>query len=89
MDVNSVMAAPKIKLCRVNQNAKERYYRLEISRTLFGDFEVQRVYGASCNKRPTGQRRDLFCTYEDAKMFYDNILFAKRKRGYCESVLYA
>lgn len=59
-----------------------RYYIVELYRSLFGEYVVERRYGNAANVAPTGVKRDIFKNYLAAKRFFFTIVRKKRKRGY-------
>jgi predicted DNA-binding WGR domain protein len=71
----------KVMLVRV-EKGRERYYKLSISKNLFGDFELDRVYGATRNKKPTRSLREFFGSLEDAVCFFNTTLKSKTAKGY-------
>lgn len=71
----------KTQLKRVCDN-RERYYTISLYTTLFGYFCIERVYGASKNKTPTGIKREYFNEVSEAKSQYSSIMKAKISKGY-------
>jgi len=71
----------KVKLIRV-VNKSERYYEIFLFTTLFGDYCIERVYGATRNKSHTGLKKDYFSSFKEALVFYKSIIKSKQKRGY-------
>lgn len=69
------------KLTRICNN-KERYYSLFLYQNLFGYFCIERIYGASLNKKPTGTIREFFNEADEAKKRYFAIMKAKTSKGY-------
>lgn len=63
-------------------NNKERYYSLFIYETLFGDFCVERIFGAVVNKKPTGIVREFFSDETTAQAQFATIMKAKISKGY-------
>ncbi|MDA3053190.1 WGR domain-containing protein [Campylobacter sp. JMF_01 NE2] len=59
-----------------------RYYLIELSKTLFGEFELRRIYGNVNYKSKTGERVAYFSDKNLAIKAYDLILKQKIKRGY-------
>ena len=59
-----------------------RYYYLELSPTLFGEYLVVRKYGNISYKAPTGVRKNFFNSHEDAKIFFEKVLAKKQRKGY-------
>lgn len=75
------------KLKRVINN-RERYYILSMYRTLFGNYCLERVYGATNNKAPTGQIKEYFCELNDAQEKYDELIKQKKSKGYVVTFAY-
>ena len=71
----------RVKLIRV-VNKKERYYEIELFTTLFGDFCIERVYGATRNKKPTGIVKQYFEDFSKAHKSFTSLLKAKISKGY-------
>jgi predicted DNA-binding WGR domain protein len=69
------------KLTRICNN-KERYYSIFLYQNLFGYFCIERIYGASLNKKPTGVIREFFNEADEAKKRYSAIMKAKTSKGY-------
>lgn len=63
-------------------NERERYYHVSLYKTLFGEFCIERIYGALKNKKPTGSKREFFDSVSDAKARYRSIMKAKASKGY-------
>ena len=63
-----------------------RYYLIELSKTLFGEFEVRRIYGNINYKSKTGERVKYFA--DKALALKDFELFKRQKirRGYATKV---
>jgi len=59
-----------------------RYYCLEISPTLFGEYLVVRKYCNLSYKAPIGVRKKFFSSHEDAKNFFEKVLAKKQRKGY-------
>jgi predicted DNA-binding WGR domain protein len=59
-----------------------RFYQIELLPTLFGEYLLQRVYGNTQNKKPTGIKRSFFNNIDQAKESFEVILNKKTKRGY-------
>lgn len=69
------------KLIRI-VNKNERYYILNINPTLFGEFCVERIYGAVRYKNPTRKIRNFFSSEKEANEQYSLILKNKISKGY-------
>ena len=63
-------------------NGHTRYYKIVLSKTLFGEYGVERVYGAERNKKPTGHKENFFETIETAMRCFEDILKTKYAKGY-------
>jgi len=63
-------------------NGRERYYIISIYQTLFGEVCLERIYGSTKNKKPTGSIRSFFSALQDAKELYSQILQNKTHKGY-------
>lgn len=59
-----------------------RYYKIFICKTLFQNYEVERIYGNINYKSCTGNRRNFFDNLENAQDFINKTLREKIKRGY-------
>jgi hypothetical protein len=55
-------------------DGRTRYYLLSCQPNLFGDFIVSRVYGSALNKKPTGEKIELFASEEEARSYYEAVL---------------
>lgn len=71
----------KNKLIRVCNNRK-RYYYLSIYKTLFNTFCLERIYGSASNKKPTGEKREFFSSFDEAKQIFILIKNQKINKGY-------
>jgi len=65
---------------KVNHNI--RYYKLDISKTLFNNSLLFIEYGNIKYKNPTGTIKYYFDTISDAKKEFMSIFNKKVKRGY-------
>ena len=63
-------------------NHQIRYYTLQIYKTLFGEYILEKKYGSIKNKRPTGVKREFFLSLGDAVKATALQIEAKLKRGY-------
>jgi len=72
----------RVSLHRITNIGHIRYYRVELFATLFGEFVVEREYGNAKNKTPTGHKKMMYNTIEDAKEAFLVIVDLKQKRGY-------
>ena len=71
-----------ISMTRHTDRGTVRYYKLELSSTLFGEFVVEREYGNAYFKAPTGVKKDFFDSFDDAVAMFETLLKQKQKRGY-------
>jgi len=76
----------RAKLYKKIDDKHIRYYFINLFPTLFGEYVVERVYGSIFNRSPTGIKKDYFNDFSKAKMFFEKVLFKKRKRGYNEHI---
>ena len=65
-------------------NGRVRYYTLVFQKTLFGEFELTRIYG-SLGKKPTGMKREFFSSLDEAQAKLSQLLKRKRAKGYKDS----
>lgn len=72
----------RVSLQRTTNIGHIRYYRIELFATLFGEFVVEREYGNVKNKTPTGHKKMMYNTIEDAKEAFLMIVDLKQKKGY-------
>ena len=61
-----------------------RYYKIDLSSTLFDVYPVDRVYGNNTYKAPTGKRSNYFGSLLEAKEFIFKLIKSKIKKGYIE-----
>ena len=61
-----------------------RYYKIDLSSTLVNEYLVERVYGNSTYKAPTGKRSNYFGSLLEAKEFIFRLIKSKTKKGYIE-----
>ncbi|MCR2064420.1 WGR domain-containing protein [Campylobacter helveticus] len=71
-----------IILHKTMQNHHIRYYSLELSATLFGEFMVERTYGNVRFKSFTGQKINNFPNYKEAREFFEMMRNKKIRKGY-------
>lgn len=69
-----------ISMTRHTDRGTVRYYKLELFCTLFGEFVVERKYGNVHFKSPTGIKKDLFESYDDASVIFKQLLKQKQKK---------
>lgn len=63
-----------------------RYYRIDLTQNLFGDWIVLRRYGSKRFIKPTGENITTFPSRETAQSAIDNLVRLKRKKGYVENL---
>ena len=71
----------QLKLVRKVKN-NYRYYLIEMTLNLFGEWILQIKYGAVKNKAPTGIIFKYFTTHVDAVQNFEYVLNKKVRRGY-------
>jgi len=59
-----------------------RYYSLEIYKSIFGEYILEKKYGNLKNKSPTGVIREYYQNIQEVYEAYSIILNKKLKRGY-------
>jgi len=59
-----------------------RYYLVELFKNLFDGFTINIEYGSVKNQAPTGKKKFLFDSFEDAELKYMRILDLKSNKGY-------
>ena len=69
------------KLIRI-VNKNERYYIINVTPTLFGEFCLERIYGASRYKNPTRKIQSFFFSIDEANSEYTFLLKNKLSKGY-------
>jgi len=76
------MRKHSISMTRLTDKGTIRYNKLELFPTLFGDFVVEREYGNTYFKAPTGVKKDFFDSFDDAVAMFEKLLKQKQKKGY-------
>lgn len=70
-------------LYKTNPTTKRtKYYKLELSINLFGNYILERTYGSCSNKTPTGKKMTEYINEENALFEFNKIIKAKLKKGY-------
>ncbi|MDD5053584.1 MAG: WGR domain-containing protein [Sulfuricurvum sp.] len=64
--------------------AIERYYRIDLTQNLFGEWIVLRRYGSKRFIKPTGEIMKIFQSREIAQSTIDKLVRLKMKKGYSE-----
>ncbi|TDA63623.1 WGR domain-containing protein [Sulfuricurvum sp. IAE1] len=72
----------RITLHRITDQGHTRYYRVELFATLFGEYVVEREYGATRNKSATGQKKTEYHSLEEARSAFMVVVGEKKKKGY-------
>jgi len=76
------MTASKIYLIRAIDASHIRYYKIEISVTLFGEVILERTYGNVAYKKHTGRITHFLESLEEARVHFRRIYHEKSKKGY-------
>lgn len=76
------MPGSKIYLIRVIDTSHVRYYKIEISLTLFGEIILERTYGNVTYKKHTGKITHFLDTISEAQAHFKRICHEKIKKGY-------
>jgi predicted DNA-binding WGR domain protein len=63
-----------------------RYYRIDLTQNLFGDWIVLRRYGSKRFAKPTGEIIKTFQSREIAQSAIDKLVRLKMKKGYVENL---
>ena len=63
-------------------NNKVRYYKLSLFLNLFNEYILERKYGSTRNKKPTGIKIEYFLTINDAISASSKKLQEKLNKGY-------
>lgn len=71
-----------IYLEKIMPNNRIRFYKINIYKSLFNEYVVERVYGSLQNTKPTGIRKDIFSNKNTALKLVKNITETKIKKGY-------
>ncbi len=66
------------------KNAKNRiyYYKINVYQTLFGDYLIQKEYGACSNMKPTNTIKQYASTKREALYCVLDIAVSKKSLGY-------
>ncbi|MDF1882449.1 hypothetical protein JHD49_00695 [Sulfurimonas sp. SAG-AH-194-C21] len=68
-----------------NSNEKIYYYKVNIYPTLFGDFLIQKEYGAAQNINPTNTIKEYTTSKKEAMFKLLDILVHKKDLGYLKA----
>jgi len=63
-----------------------RYYIVECSPTLFGEYLLVKKYGNIANKKPTGMKKQYFKQYDEAMEIFNKVINKKLKKGYTKYI---
>ena len=66
-------------------NAKMYYYKVNIYKTLFGDFLIQKEYGAAQNLKPTNVIKEYADSKKEAMFKLIDIVVDKKDLGYLKA----
>jgi len=76
------MRTSKVHLIRVIDSSHIRYYKIEISLTLFGEIIVERIYGNTAYRKCTGKITHFLDSIDEAHAHFKRIYSEKIKKGY-------
>jgi len=65
-----------------NSNERRYYYKVNIYKTLFGDFLIQKEYGAAQNIKPTNVIKEYADSKKEAMYKLLDIVVDKKELGY-------
>ena len=68
-----------------NSNARSYYYKVNIYKTLFGDFLIQKEYGATQNIKPTNTIKEYAESKREAMLRILDIAVDKKDLGYLKA----
>ncbi|WP_455757449.1 hypothetical protein [Sulfurimonas sp.] len=68
-----------------NTNDRVNYYKVNIYPTLFGDFLIQKEYGATHFKKPTNIIKEYASSNKEALMLMLDIAVDKKSLGYLKA----
>jgi len=68
-----------------NSNARLYYYKISVYRTLFGDFLIQKEYGAAQNIKPTNTIKEYVDSKREAMFRVLDIAVDKKELGYMKA----
>ena len=68
-----------------NSNDRSYYYKINIYPTLFGDFLIQKEYGATQNVKPTNTIKEYANSKKEAMFLLLDIAVDKKSLGYLKS----
>lgn len=65
-----------------NSNERLYYYKINVYKTLFGDFLIQKEYGAAQNIKPTNTIKEYVTSKREAMFRVMDIAVDKKDLGY-------
>ena len=68
-----------------NSNERSYYYKVNIYKTLFGDFLIQKEYGAAQNVKPTNIIKEYADSKREAMYLLLDIVVDKKELGYLKA----
>jgi len=68
-----------------NSNARLYYYKINVYKTLFGDFLIQKEYGAAQNVKPTNTLKEYADSKREAMFRVLDIAVDKKDLGYLKA----
>lgn len=68
-----------------NSNERTYYYKVSIYKTLFGDFLIQKEYGAAQNVKPTNIIKEYADSKKEAMFKLLDIVVDKKGLGYLKA----
>ena len=68
-----------------NSNERLYYYKVNIYKTLFGDFLIQKEYGAAQNLKPTNVIKEYAGSKKEAMFKLLDIVIDKKDLGYLKA----
>jgi len=69
-----------------NLNERTYYYKVNIYKTLFGDFLIQKEYGAAQNLKPTNTIKEYADSKKEAMFKLLDIIIDKKDLGYLKAL---
>ena len=64
-------------------NGRTRYLKVEFLQTLFNSiFLVEKVYGSIKNSKPTGKKKNIFYSKDEAIKYFKRYIEMKIDKGY-------
>lgn len=63
-------------------NGQDRYYRINLSQNLLGEWIVIRTFGSEKRSSPKGEIVNVYLQQIDAKQAYEKLFGQKLKKGY-------